>query len=89
MYRIYDEQKEEWRDETHEDKEMLLAEFREHWEIVNYDSEYEDIINSDLDEEASKEDVERQMKDLEQSLAKAIMLYIRLRKCDIKRENPL
>ena len=61
MYRIYDEQKKEWRDETHEDKEMLLAEFREHWEIVNYDSEYEDIINSDLDEEASKEDVERVM----------------------------
>lgn len=61
MYRIYDEQKKKWRDETHEDKEMLLAEFREHWEIVNYDSEYEDIINSDLDEEASKEDVERVM----------------------------
>lgn len=61
MYRIYDEQRNRWRDETHEDKATLLEEFRDYWSAVNYDSEYEDIINSDLDEDASKDDVERVM----------------------------
>lgn len=61
MFRIYDEQKKEWRDEQDTDKNTLLEAFRSHWETVNYDSEYDDIINSDLDESANKEAVEAVM----------------------------
>lgn len=61
MFRIYDEQKKEWRDEQGDDKELLLESFRKHWETVNYDSEYEDIIASDLDESASQAEVEAVM----------------------------
>lgn len=63
MFRIYDTQKKEWRDEESNDKNRLMEEFREYWDTINYDSEYEDIINSDLDESASKEDVESIMQE--------------------------
>lgn len=61
MYRIYDEQKKEWRDEQGSDKDKLLESFREHWATVNYDSEYDDIIASDLDESAGQAEVEAVM----------------------------
>jgi len=61
MFRIYDEQKKEWRDEQDSDRDTLLESFREHWDTVNYDSEYDDIIASDLDESASQDEVEAVM----------------------------
>lgn len=61
MFRIYDKQKDEYRDEVGEDRNKLAEQFRHYWYEVNYDSEYEDIISMDLDENASKEEVEKVM----------------------------
>lgn len=61
VFRIYDEQQKEWRDEQHTNKTKLLEDFRNYWYHANYEREYDDIIHASIDNQPSQKEIENTM----------------------------
>lgn len=61
VFRIYDEQRQTWREEQHTNKFTLLEDFRNYLYHANYEKEYDNIINSDIQNQPSQKEIEKTM----------------------------